>query len=96
MRCKNKWLIMLLSRRDKQDEVLNRLEHQEALTEKITRQIEYFRSILFERTNYLAEKIESGYHHTSSYIANLMGNSDKLPTKFIVNQKQDEEQEVHK
>lgn len=81
---------------DKQDEVLSRLESQEALTEKITRQIEYFRTILFERTNYLAEKIESGYHHTSSYIANLMGNTDKPPTKFMVNPKQEEEKEVHK
>lgn len=25
------------------------------------RQIDYFRSVLFERTNYLAEKIDAGY-----------------------------------
>lgn len=35
-----------------------RLDNQEALTDKVTRQLDYFRSILFERTNYLGEKIE--------------------------------------
>lgn len=82
---------------DKQEEVLNRLENQEALTEKITRQIEYFRTILFERTNFLAEKIENGYHHTSSYIANLISNPEQPSTRFLVNQKEEEEeQKVHK
>ncbi|ASN06756.1 hypothetical protein [Virgibacillus necropolis] len=79
-----------------QDEVLSRLENQEALTEKVTRQIEYFRSILFERTNYLAEKIENGYHNTSSYIANLISSSDQTPKRFLVNQKQAEDQKINK
>lgn len=86
----------VLKQDDSQKEVLNRLEKQEALTEKITRQIEYFRGVLFERTNFLAEKIESGYHHTSSYIANLISSSDQPSTKFLVNQKQDDEQKVNK
>lgn len=73
-----------------QEEVLSRLENQEALTEKITRQIEYFRTILFERTNFLAEKIENGYHHTSSYLANLISSSDQPSTRFLVNQKEDQ------
>lgn len=57
---------------DTQTEVIEKLEIQEALTEKITRQIDYFRSILFERTSFLAEKIENGYQLTSSYVAKLM------------------------
>lgn len=81
---------------DSQEEVLSRLENQEAITEKITRQIEYFRTILFERTNFLAEKIEKGYHHTSSYLANLINNPEQPSTKFLVNQKEDEEQKIHK
>lgn len=78
-----------------QDEVLSRLENQEALTEKITRQIDYFRSILFERTNYLAEKIESGYNHTSSYLANLINGSEPTSKNFRLNQRE-EEHKIHK
>ncbi|ASK60996.1 hypothetical protein CFK37_01595 [Virgibacillus phasianinus] len=81
---------------DAHGKVLDRLENQEALMEKVTRQIEYFRTILFERTNFLAEKIENGYHHTSSYIANLITGSDQSPKKFMLNQKQDEDHKVHK
>ncbi|WP_430788029.1 hypothetical protein VBD025_18020 [Virgibacillus flavescens] len=60
-----------------QEKVLSRIENQEALMEKITRQIDYFRSILFERTNYLAEKIENGYHNTSSYVTKLISSEKK-------------------
>lgn len=60
-----------------QEDVVNRLENQEALTEKIMRNIDYFRSILFERTAYLAEKIENGYNLTSSYIAKIMTGNEQ-------------------
>lgn len=60
-----------------QKEVLSRIENQEAMMEKITRQIDYFRSIIFERTNYLAEKIEKGYHNTSSYVTKLISSEKK-------------------
>ena len=69
-----------------QSEVLNRLDNQEALTEKILRQIDHFRSVLFERTNYLAEKIDTGYNYTASYLAKLFTGSDH--SIFLVNQKQ--------
>lgn len=52
--------------------VVSRLENQEALAEKMLRQMENLRSILYERTNYLAEKIEKGYASTSSYIYKMM------------------------
>lgn len=78
---------------DVQNEVLTRLDSQEALTEKILRQINHIRSILFERTNYLAEKIESGYKVTSSYVYKLMTGSDKPLTLFLMNQKEEEAQE---
>lgn len=55
-----------------QHDVINRLEKQEALTEKMIRKIDHFRSILYERTNFLMEKIENGYHSTSDYIHNIM------------------------
>jgi hypothetical protein len=66
-----------------QTEVLSRLDKQEALTEKIYRQINHIRSILFERTNYLAEKMDEGYKLTSSYVYNLMTGNDQ-PVSFTL------------
>ncbi|WP_342430362.1 hypothetical protein [Neobacillus sp. FSL H8-0543] len=66
-----------------QTEVLSRLDKQEALTEKIYRQINHIRSILFERTNYLAEKMDEGYKITSSYVYNLMTGNDQ-PVSFTL------------
>lgn len=57
---------------DFQHDVINRLDKQEALTEKIIGKMDHFRSILYERTNFLTEKIEKGYHSTSDYIHNMM------------------------
>ncbi|MEH7113880.1 hypothetical protein V7124_16015 [Neobacillus niacini] len=70
-----------------QTEVFTRLEQQEALTEKIFRQVNHIRSILFERTNYLAEKIDEGYKMTSSYVYNLMTGSDQPITFYLMNNK---------
>ncbi|MBY7145050.1 hypothetical protein KFZ56_18695 [Virgibacillus sp. NKC19-3] len=75
------------------DEVLNRLENQEALMEKVMRQLDHFRSILFERTHFLAEKIEDGYHLTSSYVNQLMRKSDQPMAFFTVNGKQEKDPE---
>lgn len=52
-----------------------RLENQEALTEKMIRQIDHLRSIVFERVNYLADKIDTMYKDTSSYMSQLMSRS---------------------
>jgi vacuolar-type H+-ATPase subunit I/STV1 len=73
-----------------QTEVLTRLDQQEALTEKISRQLNHIRSILFERTNYLAEKIDEGYKITSSYVYNLMTGSDQPLTFYLMNNKKGE------
>ena len=72
--------------------VLTRLDQQEALTEKIFRQINHIRSILFERTNFLAEKIDEGYKITSSYVYNLMTGSDQPITFYLMNNKKSEKQ----
>ena len=72
--------------------VLTRLDQQEALTEKIFRQINHIRSILFERTNFLAEKIDEGYKITSSYVYNLMTGSDQPITFYLMNNKKGEKQ----
>lgn len=75
-----------------QTEVLKRLDQQEALTEKIYRQLNHIRSILFERTNYLAEKIDEGYKITSSYVYKLMTGKDQPITFYLMNHKKGETQ----
>jgi predicted nucleic acid-binding Zn ribbon protein len=72
--------------------VLTRLDKQEALTEKIFRQLNHIRSILFERTNYLAGKIDEGYKITSTYVYNLMTGSDQPLTFYLMNNKKGEKQ----
>lgn len=76
-----------------QTQVLTRLDAQEALVDKITHQLNHIRSILFERTNYLAGRIEEGYRVTSSYVYKLMTGSDKPLTFFLMNQKKEENQQ---
>lgn len=78
-----------LNQEEFQTGVLNRLDKQEALTEKISRQLNHIRSILFERTNYLAEKIDEGYKLTSSYVYNLMTGSEQPLTFYLLNKKEE-------
>ncbi|MFD1362845.1 hypothetical protein [Lentibacillus salinarum] len=73
-----------LTERDQwQDDMIARLENQEALMEKVHRQISEFRAILFERSSYLAEKIEDSYNLTSSYVYKLVSGSDKPMTLYM-------------
>lgn len=82
----------LTNQKEFQDEIVKRLDNQEVLTEKMARQLNHIRSILFERTNYLVEKIEEGYKLTSSYVYKLMNGTDQpLTFTFINNKKQEEE-----
>lgn len=55
-----------------QYDVMNRLDKQEALTERMMRKMDHFRTLLYERTNLLTEKIEQGYTSTSAYIHKIM------------------------
>jgi len=77
----------IASQEDTHSAVLKRLETQEALTEKVLRQIDYFRSVLFERTNHLAEKIDNGYNHVSLYLTKLMTEGELPLARFKVIQK---------
>ena len=61
---------------NRQNEVISRLENQEALSEKMARQLDSLRSALYERTHYLAEKIEESYSTTSTYISKLINGSE--------------------
>jgi len=52
----------------KQKDIVDRMENQEALTEKLLRQVGEFRALLYERTHYLAEQFENGYHLMATQI----------------------------
>lgn len=75
---------------DHQNHVIDKLENQEALMEKTLRQVGQFRSILFERTNYIAERIENSYNLTSSYVYKLMTGSDQPLTLYLDERKKAE------
>ncbi|GGK05946.1 hypothetical protein GCM10007063_30450 [Lentibacillus kapialis] len=75
-----------------QKDMSDRLENQEALMEKVHRQISEFRTILFERSSYLAEKIEDSYNLTSSYFYKLVSGSDKPLTLYMGQRKSGSEQ----
>lgn len=75
-----------------QTEILTRIDKQEALAEKLARQINHIRSILFERTNFLAEKIEDGYKLTSSYVYKLLTGSEQPLTFYTIKNKHEDPQ----
>jgi uncharacterized membrane-anchored protein YhcB (DUF1043 family) len=74
-----------------QKEVITRLDKQEALVQKISRQFSDLRSILFERTNHLVEKFEEGYNLTSAYINKLMTGRDSSLMFYLDHRKKDHE-----
>ncbi|MEN2767086.1 hypothetical protein [Ornithinibacillus xuwenensis] len=73
---------------DKQDKVIHNIENQEALLEKSYRQLSNLRSILFERTSFVAEKIEESYKLTSTFLFKLISGNDK-PLTLMMDQKKE-------
>jgi len=70
------------------ERLTKRMDHQEALSEKIIRQMDYFRSLLFERTNHLTEKLEQ----MSSYVLQMLSGSDSLQQNYLLKKKQREKE----
>ncbi|MBU5466126.1 hypothetical protein KQI49_04680 [Virgibacillus sp. MSJ-26] len=75
---------------DEQYRLNERLENQEALTEKTIRQLDHLRASLFERTNYLVEKVEESFQLTSSYIYELLKGSNQPFTFFVSEEKSED------
>jgi len=72
------------------DQLVNRLETQEALMEKTLRQLNHLRASLFERTHHLVEKMEETYDLTTSYVNQLLSGSNK-PLTFFMTEEQKKE-----
>ncbi|MDQ0351457.1 chromosome segregation ATPase [Alkalibacillus filiformis] len=75
-----------------QQEMSEQVQRQEALMEKLNRQMLNFRSILYERSHHLAEKIEDQHEMTSSYVHQLMTGSDKPLTMVMTKKEQEKDQ----
>ncbi|MCM3742630.1 hypothetical protein M3193_00620 [Sporosarcina luteola] len=59
-----------------QTQIAKRIEHHEGLIEKLIRQMDFLRSVIFERSHFIAEKIDKSYQLTTTYISNLKGKSN--------------------
>lgn len=79
----------LSEQKEIQGQVSSRLENQEALTEKMLREINHLRSVLFERASFLAERIENGFKLTSAYVYRLMHGNDHSLTMLMNPEKKD-------
>ncbi|KXH87082.1 hypothetical protein [Sporosarcina sp. HYO08] len=74
-----------------QHDMLQRLDAQEGLIEKIVRRLDYFRFILYERTNHLTDKIEEGYRSISSPMTNLLIDPNKTGARWAKGSRHDSE-----
>ncbi|GGA83305.1 hypothetical protein [Ornithinibacillus halotolerans] len=74
---------------EKQDKVINHLEKQDAILEKNNRELNHIRSIIFERTSFIAEKIEESVKLTSSVLYKFFTKSDKPIGLLIGNEKKE-------
>ncbi|MHA6252457.1 hypothetical protein [Oceanobacillus sp. CAU 1775] len=77
----------IASQEEKHKEVIGRLDNHEALIQKVVRQVDFIRSLFYERTHYLAEKVEEGYRTTSGYMYSIMTNQNQLPLSLMLYQK---------
>lgn len=60
-----------------QTNLITKIDTQEALIDKLLRQLDHLRSIVFERTAFLAEKIENSYKKTSTHLSKwIKGSND--------------------
>lgn len=63
-----------------QQEVINRVDGQEGIIDKIVHQIDHVRFVLFERTDYLEEKMEKVYDQVVNYIQKIKNNINQPAT----------------
>lgn len=79
----------ITEQKEVQQSVLKRIENQEALTEKALRQLNHLRSILYERTGFVTEKIEESFKQTSTHLYQLMTGNEQLLTVYMPEKKKE-------
>lgn len=78
--------------RNYHQELLDRIEAQELFTEKVARQMDFFRSTVFERTSFLADKIEDIYKLIATFLEQLTWKTNlSITNMMIMNNKKDAE-----
>ncbi|WP_432359880.1 hypothetical protein [Sporosarcina sp. UB5] len=60
-----------------QTELAERMERNEGLIEKMMRQMDFLKSVIFERSHFIAEKIDKSYKLTTTYMSSLRGKSNQ-------------------
>ncbi|MCM3638080.1 hypothetical protein M3152_10105 [Sporosarcina luteola] len=59
-----------------QTQMVERMEQHEGVIDKMIRQVDFLRSVIFERSHFIAEKIDKSYQLTTTYMSNLRGKSN--------------------
>jgi len=77
-----------------QQEVIDRVDGQEGIIDKIIHQIDHVRFVLFERTNYLEEKMEKVYQQAVNYIQKVKSNVIQPSTLEIMNSEEEDRKEA--
>ncbi|WP_442593963.1 hypothetical protein [Neobacillus sp. D3-1R] len=75
--------------------VMDRLDKQDAFNEKVIRQIDHLKSILYERVSNIIEKIESSYHSTTDYFNGIINQSGFMKP-FLLSTRPKEKSEKEK
>ncbi|MDW0115944.1 hypothetical protein QTL97_03180 [Sporosarcina thermotolerans] len=57
--------ISLEEQKSTQEKIVDRIEQQEGLVDKLMRQMDFLKSVLFERTHFIAEKIDKSFSYIS-------------------------------
>lgn len=68
--------LLLEQQKTIQSEMVERIEQHEGLIEKMMRQMDFLKSVIFERSHFIAEKIDKSYQLTTTYISNLRRKSN--------------------
>ncbi|MDY0394437.1 hypothetical protein ACFSMW_08390 [Virgibacillus halophilus] len=71
---------------ERQTRMSQRMENQEAAMEKMLRQINSLRAIIYERSNHLADKMEEGFRLSSAFAYNLLTRKDQ-PIAMVTKEK---------
>lgn len=74
--------------------ILERLEHQEALNQKMSREIDSLKATLFERFNYVVEKIEDNYKQITRFVTQLFTKSGFFHHRITVEKEKKEKESI--
>jgi|GEM_PF-1581139 predicted nuclease with TOPRIM domain len=72
--------------------LMERISHQEAITEKVSRDLDHLKTVVFERVSYLAEKVEDHFKYMKDYIFNLFSKGGSYKEYSITKPKREKEQ----